>query len=313
MTSFKPVTDLEVVNIINSLNDKKSTGSDDIPSILLKWTLPIISKLLSKIFNDFARLGIYPDELKIAKVTPLHKKGDKTNVDNFRPISVLTQINKIFEKLIHTRLMEFIDKHKILKEHQFGFRKGHNTSHDITHLNESIIKNLEKKKVCAILFIDLKSAFDTIDPVILTKKLDHYGIRGNFLSLLTSYLQGRKQYIKSGDIESALLPVICGVPQGSVLGPLLFILYINDVSNNRNLETSLYADDAALLHADSKLKSLKVKLNSELSALNDWFISNKLTLNLSKTKYMLIANKNKLTKKERKKFKLTIGKYIHFA
>jgi len=304
-----PITETEVVNLISTFDDKKSAGSDNIPSCLLKWANQIIAPILAKMFNKFYEIGKYPDELKIARVTPLHKKGDKTYVDNYRPISVLTQINKVFEKLIHSRLMNFINDHKILKNHQFGFRKNHNTSHGITHLNEQIIKNLEKKKTCALLFIDLKSAFDTIDHTILTKKLDHYGIRGNFLSLLISYLTGRKQYIKSGEIESSLLSVICGVPQGSVLGPLLFILYINDMTNSSNLETSLYADDAAMLLADTNLKHLQRKINNELSTLNEWFISNKLTLNLTKTNYMLVGNKHKLTEKQRKKFKLTIGKY----
>lgn len=306
--SFETILESQVLTIIDA-NKKVSTGSDNIPVILLQWASHLIAKLLANIFNGLVELGVYPDDLKIAKVTPLHKNGDKSDVDNFRPISVLTQINKVFEKLIHVRLMDFINQHKILKNYQFGFRKGHNTAHGINHLNEQILKNLEKKKVCAMLFIDLKSAFDTVDPTILIKKLDHYGIRGNVLSLLASYLSGRKQYIKSGDIESSLLPLLCGVPQGSVLGPLLFILYINDISNNSSFERSLYADDAAMLLADTKLKLLKRSVNRELSHLHEWLIVNKLTLNLSKTKYMLVANINKITYKDRKKFKLTIGKY----
>ena len=132
--------------------------------------IEIIAPKLVLIFNKFVDSGVYPENLKIAKVTPLHKKGDKDNVDNFRPISVLTQFNKLFEKLLHARLMRFIKKYKILKDYQFGFRKNHNTSHGISYLNEKIIENLEKKKVCAVLFIDLKSAFDTIDHNILAKK-----------------------------------------------------------------------------------------------------------------------------------------------
>ena len=166
----------------------------------------------SRYFQSFCKLnqGIYPDVLKTAKVTPLHKSGDNDVADNFRSISVLSQINKVFEKLIHVRLMAFIQKHNILSNTQFGFRKGHNTSHSVNHLNEQVIKHLEQKKVCALLFIDLKAAFDTIDHNILAKKLEHYGIRGNILGLLTSYLFNRRQYIKSGDIESSvLISLVC--------------------------------------------------------------------------------------------------------
>ena len=306
---FENASTNEVVNTGMALNDKMSTGSDDIPSILIKWAIYIIAPILAEVFNAFVHLGTYPEILKTAKVTPLHKKGDRDIVENFRSISILSQINKIFEKLIHARLMTFLNKHNLLTNSQFGFRKGHNTSHAINHLNEQVIKNLEKKKVCAILFIDLKAAFDTIDHKLLIEKLDHYGIRDNILSLLTSYLFKRKQYIKSGDIESSILLVLCGVPQGSVLGPLLFIIYINDIANSCALESVLYADDAALLLADENLKRLKRTVNRELKLLDDWLIANKLTLNMAKTNYMLIANTNVLTAKDMKKFKLTIRKY----
>ena len=156
-----------------------------------------------------------------------------------------------------TDLSEFVKKHDILINSQYGFRKGHSTSHGITHLHENIIKSIEKQKICAALFIDLKSAFDTIDPNILVSKLDHYGVRGKALQLLHSYLSDRKQLIKCNDIESQLLNVLCGVPQGSVLGPLLFILYINDLANCSRLDTLLFADDAVLTFSHESPKSLQ--------------------------------------------------------
>ena len=272
----------EVVKIVHNFEVKNSTGNDNIPVILLKWCIHLIAPILTSIFNKCGNMGIYPESLKTGKVTPLFKSGDRTDADNFRPITLLTLINKIFEKLIHEKMVAFINKHEILSNSQYGFRKGHSTSHAVTHLSESVIKHLENKKVCALLFIDLKSAFDTVNIHLLLSKLDHYGFRGNILKLLSSYLQGRKQFIKSGLIESCVLDVVCGVPQGSVLGPLLFTLYINDIVNCSKFESILFADDAALLLADTTLKKLKKEVNTEVKLMHDWLVTSKLTLNLKK-------------------------------
>ena len=187
-------------------------------------------------------------------------------------------------------------------------QKGHSTSHGITCLHETIIDNLEQKKVCAALFIDLKSAFDTIDPLILIKKLDHYGIRGTASDLLLSYLSNRKQFIQCETILSEMLSVLCGVPQGSVLGPLLFLVYINDMVRCIDLNSILFADDAVLSHGDTSVKRLESKINNEISKLHQWFLANKLTLNLSKTKYILFS-RTKSQKNKLKKFKVNINNY----
>ena len=302
--NFADITVSEVVNIVGSFDNNKA--------FLIKWAIDHIAPILASIFNQCVNSGLYPKSLKIARVTPLFKSGNKSVADNYRPISVLPQINKIFEKIIHERMVSFEKQHKLLNNCQFGFRKGHSTSHGITHVNEQIIKHLEKKKVCALLFVDLKSAFDTVNINILLKKLEHYGYRGKMLSLLTSYLQDRKQYVHCGEIDSCVLSVICGVPQGSVLGPLLFILYINDIVNCSDFEDCLFADDAGLLIAADSVKELKKKIKEEVKLLHEWLIINKLTLNLSKTKYMLLGSNRKLSRKVRKKFRITIGNYtIH--
>ena len=254
---FHDIAVNELVDIVNKFENKKSSGFDNIPTVLIKWIIDLIAPILTEILNDCKEKGIYPPCLKIVKVTPLFKKGDKHFADNYRPISVLPIVNKILEKLTHSRMIEFEAEHKFLCKSQFGFRKGHSTSHGITHVHEQIIQNLEKKKVSALLFIDLKSAFDTVDTDILIKKLHHYGYRGKFLKFLTSYLHNRKQFVFSDGISSCLLDVLCGVPQGSVLGPLLFIIYINDIGNSITSDNVLFADDAALLAAANNMNKLK--------------------------------------------------------
>ena len=180
----------EVRQCIENLNINKASGFDNIPpNKIIKWLAFDIAPILTIILNKFFKLGKYPDVFKTARVSALFKGGDKTNCDNYRPISVLPQLNVVFERLIKERLTSFLTENKILHKNQFGFQKGHSTAHAITVVNEHIIKNIEKQRVSALLFLDLKSAFDTIDPDILIKKLDHYGIRGNMLLVLTSYFK----------------------------------------------------------------------------------------------------------------------------
>ena len=175
------------------------------------------------IFNLSIEKGIFPDQYKIAKVTPLFKKGDNVLMDNYRPISVLPCFSKILERIIYNRLYSFFSENNILYKKQFGFQKQHSTDHAIDHLVNEILKSFESNCYTLGVFIDLTKAFDTVDHNILLKKLFHYGVRGNNLKLLQSYLQNRKQYIAYGNSsKTEYKNVICGVPKGSVLGPLLF-------------------------------------------------------------------------------------------
>ena len=291
--TLDPISVSEIIDIVHKFDASKSAGHDGIPAKILKWSIPTIAPILKDIFNSFILNGTYPEEFKIARVVALHKKGPKNIADNYRPISILTQLNKIFEKLIHERLMNFLIEQNVLTPRQFGYRKKHNTIHGVLNLIEEIKNTLDDKKVCSTLFIDLKGAFDTIDIDILLEKLEHYGVRGTALGLFKSYLTNRKQYIQYGDVKSILLEILCGVPQGSVLGPLLFIFYINDLSKCTTCSTSLYADDAAFLAAARSVIDLQHQFNQECIKILDWMNANKLTLNYSKTKCMLFSRKTR--------------------
>jgi retron-type reverse transcriptase len=229
-----------------------------------------ISKPLAHIFNLTFTTGLIPEELKIALVTPIYKANEANIFTNYRPISVLTCFSKLLEKLMYKRLIKFVDKNKILSNQQYGFRKGRSTEFAIIEVIDKITKAIDQGKYTIGIFLDLSKAFDTINHEILIKKLEYYGMRGIARKLFENYLGNRKQIVKYNRTRSAEAKITSGVPQGSILGPLLFLLYINDIENCSNIVSMiLFADDTNIYHSHTCLKTLNDIMQIEINKIAD--------------------------------------------
>eukprot|EP00914_Ancora_sagittata_P002405 GHVO01005317.1.p1 GENE.GHVO01005317.1~~GHVO01005317.1.p1 ORF type:complete len:374 (+),score=-11.49 GHVO01005317.1:285-1406(+) len=211
-------------------------------------------------------------------------------VQNHRPISVLPAFSKIFERLLHDRIYTFFQQNNIISNYQYGFRKNYSCEMALSVTIDHITSSLDSKKHVLGLFLDLKKAFDTVDYSILLQKLTHYGIRGNALNLLKSYLSNRKQSVKFKSKISSVLPVTCGVPQGSILGPLLFLIYINDLPNSLKFaKPIMYADDTNIFYSGKDINEMMNTFNTDLTSLTEYLKCNRLSLNVSKTHSMLFT------------------------
>ena len=291
-----PTTYGEIRKIINHINAKKASGPDEISGYIMKVTLNTIVPVLAELFNMCLSAGIFPDCLKTAEIVPIHKGGKRDITTNYRPISLLPQIGKIFEKIIASRMTSFIDKHKLLVQNQYGFRKHYSTELAVTEVHNKLLQNFEEKKHTCAIFLDLAKAFDSVDHGILLNKLEKLGIRGLGLSLLKSYLTGRLHYVKTNDAVSEMKVLNIGVPQGSVLGPLLFLIFINDLPNATKFSVTLFADDTFLSLESSDINKLQIEANAELEKVRKWLLANKLTLNIIKSKFMLLTNRRNVCK-----------------
>ena len=291
---FSPVTPSLLKEIISKLKPKRSTGPDSVSTKLLKEILPAILLPLCHIFNLSLQTGFIPERFKIAKVVPVYKSGDKHLFTNYRPISLLSSFSKILEKIVAKQMYAFLYSKNILFKHQYGFRKGHSTSHVLVQflskIHEALNKNVPEYTLG--IFLDLKKAFDTVDHGILLRKLDHYGFRGVANSWFENYLIGRFQYVSIEGVDSEKRELKFGVPQGSVLGPLLFLIFINDLPNSSNFLTFLFADDTTLQLSSKDVRHLFSEANKQLKVISVWFQSNRLTLNTSKTRYAVFRSKN---------------------
>ena len=266
---LQPVTEEEIMQQVKNAKNKKSKDHDKFDMCLVKKIIPYIVKPLAHICNTSLMNGIFPDRMKIARVIPLFKNGDVKEFSNYRPVSILPQFSNILEKVFHNRLMSFINDKQILNNSQFGFRKNMSTALAIIELVEEITTAIDEGKTTVGVFIDLKKAFDTVNHNILVKKLEHYGIRGLAKDWVCSYLENRRQYVCINDSNSDCLDVKCGVPQGSILGPALFILYVNDMCNvSKSLKSILFADDTNLFYAGKDLDEVCKIVSRELNILH---------------------------------------------
>ena len=289
---FEKVSVDKVKNIILGLKTKSSFGHDSISNSLLKHLEPLLSKPLALIINQSLAMGIFPDKLKIAKVIPIHKKNDIHLMENYRPISILPSISKVFERVVHEQIYSYFLNNNLLSSSQYGFRKQHSTEHAVLEVVDRVASGLEKGNTPIAIFLDLSKAFDTLNYDILLTKLDYYGIKCSALNWFRSYFTNRLHYVEYDDIKSNKISISLGVPQGSILGPLLFTLYINDIQNSTDYFSFIkYADDTNLFNP-MNVQDFNV-INLELNKVYNWLCVNRLSLNEKKTKFMIFHNQNK--------------------
>ena len=283
-----PVESDEVLGMIKKLSTNKSCGPNSIPSKILQNHSDILVDPIKMLLNRSLIEGNFPKMLKKADVCPIYKKNDKTKCENYRPISLLSNLSKIYERTMHTRIYNFLETSNALYKFQFGFRKKYSTNHALLSIVEEIRESLDNKTFACGVFIDLEKAFDTVNHSILLGKLEHYGIRGIANDWFKSYLTSREQRVKLNNVTSNYSNITCGVPQGSILGPLLFLLYINDM--NKAVKHSIihhFADDTNLLCKDKNPKMLKIKMNEDLKLIFQWLCANRLSLNVAKTEFII--------------------------
>lgn len=284
---LKPVSEAELINIIGSLKNTNSCGEDGISSKVLKENHKSLIKPFIHLINTIFSSGYYPKIFKQSVVIPIHKSGDKTDKNNYRPIALCSVLNKVVEKSIKVKLWEYLEENKIISPHQFGFKPGVSTDNALNEVNQFITKSLNKDLKPIVVFLDLKKAFDTVAHPILLKRLESIGVRGVVHRLFESYLDHRYQKVKLNDIYSEVQQVEVGVPQGTVLGPILFSLYVNSLLKLKIYgKVVCFADDTALLIAGNSWLDACTRAELDLHKIKCWLDSNQLTLNIDKTKFI---------------------------
>ena len=258
---------------------------DELKPTVVKSVWHCIASPLSHICNLSFVTGIFPDELKIA---------NGMEFSNYRPVSVLPVFSKVIERLMYNRLLKYINDDNLLFRYQFGFRKGKSTHMALIVLIDKISEALEKGDCVVGIFLDFSKAFDTVDHTIILQKLNCYGLKGTILSWFENYLSNRKQYVTYNSIKSTTENNNCGVQQGSILGPLLFLIYINDLSTvSKACMSILFADDTNMFFTGRDLQTMTKVINEELINVQEWLHCNKLSLNVLKTHYIIFTSRNK--------------------
>ena len=286
-------TQEEIIDTTCKFPAGKSAGYDNIPMSIIKRSINSISTPLTHIVNLSIIHGIVPNELKIARVVPIFKSCDKALFSNYRPISVLPCFSKILERIIYNRIINYLNDFNVFCDNQYGFRKNRSPSLALIDLCDRISSAFDRREYAIGVFLDLSKAFDTVNHAILFDKLEHYGIRGLALEWVKRYFSERAQFVEFNNVRSSPQGISCGVPQGSILGPLFFILYVNDLNNASLLDVILFADDTNLFISHNDPDYLNDTLNSELNNLSTWFAANRLSLNLSKTNFMVFKPRQK--------------------
>lgn len=287
----------EIETIILNLKRNCAVGWDDISSDLLIEHRNILVPPITHICNLCLSSGIFPKPFKKSLITPIHKSGDKSLINNYRPISVLTALSKVLERLMNHRLVNFLENNNLLSTTQYGFREAKSTADAVSELTNYVVNNLDKHNKTIAIFLDLKKAFDTVSIPLLINKLEHLGIRDIQLQLFKDYLTNRTQCVKIDNAISDELPVLYGVPQGSILGPTLFLVYINSLCqlSLQNGKLLAFADDTVLLFSTKSWCDTYSSAQIGLNRVTSWLRENVLTLNTDKSNYISfsITNSNR--------------------
>ena len=301
---FEEIDNRTVLQYINNMKPSHCCGHDNISSNTLKLIANEVSPSLTLIINQSLSTGIFPDSLKTAKVIPIHKKDEKTIMSNYRPTSILPVLSKIIESVMHSQLMHYFSENKLFSTQQYGFRPNRSTELAALELMDRNIDNMNKSRCPINIYVDLSKAFDSLDDNILLSKLKFYGLDDKAINLLRSYLSNKDQFVQLDNIKSNHHLISRGISQGSVIGPLLFNIVINDLTNaTAKFDHVMYADDTTLISTlenfgpTNNAKELEQNINDEISKVATWLQCNKLKLNVSKSKFMLFYKPRKVVPK----------------
>ena len=297
---MEPVSEEYILKQLKSLSESKATGTDEIPSKLLKIACNSIVTPITHIINRSILSSVYPDKWKSARISPIFKNGDGSDVNNYRPISILPVISKLLERSVFDQMYPFLNSKGLIHDRQSGFRPKHSTCTALVNVTEDWYDSIDKGEYIGVVMLDLKKAFDTVSHDILVKKLSNYDISQQCVKWIGSYLSERRHITCVNGVKSESSICSCGVPQGSILGPLFFIIYINDLPRvAKNVKVSMYADDTVLYTSSKCINTVVNALNEDLCYVNEWLIDNKLSLNVSKSEVMIMGTRHKVSNIDR--------------